>query len=317
MNLNVHFHVLAFDGVFDLDGTEGTRFLALPPPEDAEIMRVLQGFARRLARVLKQCGLSQEIDGEDEDRLALDQPLLAELSAASVRQRVATGPRAGQRVRRLGDRIEAEYLEHAPHPGCASAGGISVHAAVAIPGRDRERLERLIRYAARPAVATERLSRRSDGRLVYHLRRRWRDGTTDVLFEPIELVERLAVLVPPPRFHLVRFYGILAPAASRRDEVVPAPPDSGRREEGTSRIPESGGQADRTRRTGRTPWAELLKRVFAVDALRCSRCGSPTRILAAIQSPAAIRAILECLGLPSRPPPIAPAKGTGVLPTDA
>ena len=143
LNVNVGFHVLAFDGVFDLDGTEGTRFLALPPPEDAEIVRVLRGFARRLARVLKQCGLSQEIDGEDVDRLALDQPLLAELSAASVRGRVATGPRAGQRVRRLGDRIEVEYLEDAPPPGCASAGGISVHAAVAVPGRDRERLEEL------------------------------------------------------------------------------------------------------------------------------------------------------------------------------
>jgi len=59
-------------------------------------------------------------------------------------------------------------------------------------------------------------------------------------------------------------------------------------------------------RLRRIPWAHLLARVFAIDALRCPRCGQPMRILAAIQSPDAIRAILECLDLPPRPPPIAP-----------
>jgi hypothetical protein len=45
------------------------------------------------------------------------------------------------------------------------------------------RFERLIRYAARPAVATERLSALSDGRLLYRLKRQWRDGTSAVIFE--------------------------------------------------------------------------------------------------------------------------------------
>ena len=48
--------------------------------------------------------------------------------------------------------------------------------------------------AARPPVATERLSRLPDGRLLYRLKRRWRDGTTHVVFEPVELVEKLAAL---------------------------------------------------------------------------------------------------------------------------
>jgi len=52
--------------------------------------------------------------------------------------------------------------------------------------------------------------------------------------------------------------------------------------------------------------AELLKRVFAVDSLKCS-CGKKMRILCAVNPPDAIRKILDCLGLPSRPPPIAPA----------
>ena len=54
-------------------------------------------------------------------------------------------------------------------------------------------------------------------------------------------------------------------------------------------------------------WAELMKRVWGVDVLQCDRCGGRMRILAAIHSPEAIRGILECLGLPSRAPPICPA----------
>ena len=66
--------------------------------------------------------------------------------------------------------------------------------------------ENLCRYVARPAVATERLSRLPDGRLLYRLRHRWRDGTTHVAFEPLEFVAKLAALVPPPMFNLVRYY---------------------------------------------------------------------------------------------------------------
>ena len=69
------------------------------------------------------------------------------------------------------------------------------------------------RYAARPPIATERLSRLPDGRLLYELRHRWRDGTTHLGFEPLEFLEKLAALVPPPRFNLVRYHGVLAPAA--------------------------------------------------------------------------------------------------------
>jgi hypothetical protein len=50
-----------------------------------------------------------------------------------------------------------------------------------------------------------------------------------------------------------------------------------------------------------------MRRVFEVDVLVCPRCTGRMRILAAIHSTAAIRAILECLGLPTRAPPIAQA----------
>ncbi|MHA7834015.1 MAG: hypothetical protein ACX94A_05990 [Algiphilus sp.] len=54
-------------------------------------------------------------------------------------------------------------------------------------------------------------------------------------------------------------------------------------------------------------WAALLQRVFEIDALRCPACGSTLRLVAAIESPAIAQRILECLGLPARAPPPAPA----------
>jgi hypothetical protein len=104
--------------------------------------------------------------------LADQEALLAALYGASVAGRIATGRRAGQRVVRVGDCIDPEDLPALEGERCASAGGVSLHAKVAVPARDRRRLERLCRYVARPPVATERLSRLEDGRLLYRLKHR-------------------------------------------------------------------------------------------------------------------------------------------------
>ncbi len=71
------------------------------------------------------------------------------------------------------------------------------------------------------SLATERSSRLSDDRLLYRLKRRWRNGTTHVIYEPLELMERLAALVPPPRFNMTRYYGVLAPTSTIRPQVIP------------------------------------------------------------------------------------------------
>jgi hypothetical protein len=52
----------------------------------------------------------------------------------------------------------------------------------------------------------------------------WRDGTTHVVMSDGELVEKLAALVPAPRFHLVRYLGSLASAAKQRASIVRLPP---------------------------------------------------------------------------------------------
>ncbi|MDH3438798.1 MAG: transposase [Betaproteobacteria bacterium] len=224
LNLNVHFHTLTLEAVYERADKSGLICRTdLAPLEEQDVQHVAQRIARRLARVLKRRGLGHDADPSTADPLLADQPLLASLCAASVQGRVATGDRAGQPVQRLGDRVDADDLPPATDPLCAQVAGVNVHAAVCVPARDRARLERLCRYTARPPLATERLSLLPDGRLSYQLKRRWRDGTTHMLFEPLELIARLAPLVPPPRFHRLRYHGVLAPAAGWRSQVVPAP----------------------------------------------------------------------------------------------
>jgi hypothetical protein len=142
---------------------------------------------------------------------------------------------------------------------------------------------------ARPPLAIKRLSRLSDGRLLYGLRHPWRDGTTHVAFLPLELIEKLAALVPPPRVNLVRYHDVHAPAARHRANVVSRGRPS----------TESKPLENKTENPGLRPrnysWAELLHRVFAIDVLACPECGGRMRMLSAVHSPAAIQAILESL----------------------
>jgi len=215
LNLNVHFHSLVLDGVYLREADGSAQFRTLAPPTDAEVERVAASIALRLIRLLELRGLLAG-NPDETDPLARDGSTLGELYAASIRHRTATGPRAGRRVARVGDRIAADDLEPPRSKRCAMVNGVSLHANVAVPARDRKRLERLCRYVARPPVSTARLAAQPDGRLRYQLKRRWRDGTTHVVFEPGELLERLVALIPPPRAHQVRYHGVLAPAAAGR-----------------------------------------------------------------------------------------------------
>jgi len=146
--------------------------------------------------------------------------------------------------------------------------------------RARERLERLCRYVARPPVATERLSFLPDGRVLYALRHRWRDGTTHVAFEPLDFVAKLAAQVPPPRCNTVRYHGVLAAAARLRSWIVPEGQDPAETVPRHAGCPGSGPASPvlpheaavvpggRSRPRPRNySWAELMRRVWAVDVL--------------------------------------------------
>jgi Putative transposase len=69
--------------------------------------------------------------------------------------------------------------------GVAKVAGFSLHAGVMAEAYQRDKLERLCRYIARPAVSEKRLSLLDDGRIRYELKTPYRDGTTHVIFEPL------------------------------------------------------------------------------------------------------------------------------------
>ncbi|MFT5453333.1 MAG: hypothetical protein ACI9N9_002839, partial [Enterobacterales bacterium] len=83
--------------------------------------------------------------------------------------------------------------------------GFSLHAGVAAQASEPDKLERLCRYISRPAVSEKRLSLTSAGNIRYQLKTAYSDGTTHVIFEPLDFIAKLASLVPQPRVNLKRF----------------------------------------------------------------------------------------------------------------
>ncbi len=219
INLNLHFHMLVLEGVF-VDQQEKARFTPVPLPSDEEVRQLVKTLSTRILRSLIRKGY---LEGESlaHDPLAEANPLLASCLAASIRYRIALGPRAGQRVRKLGTLRECFY-EEAELTGspCAALGGFSLHVDTACESWEREKLERLCRYVARPATAMDRLSKRPNGLLAYQLKKAYQDGAKYLLFSPEGFLEKLAALVPIPRVHLTRFHGCLAPNAKIRGKVV-------------------------------------------------------------------------------------------------
>jgi hypothetical protein len=161
----------------------------------------------------------------------------------------------------------------------------------------RAQLERLIRYTARGAVSLERLTQDANGDLLYTFTHPWSDGTTGMRLSPVELLEKLAALVPLPRVHLVRYDGCLAPHSHLRGAIIPTPRQQGVDEEETAMG------------SPRWSWARLLQRVLALDMARCPWCQrGALRPIAAITRGEVIRKSLQHLQLSADPPPIAPAR---------
>jgi hypothetical protein len=98
-----------------------------------------------------------------------------------------------------------------------------VHCAVRVAADDDAGRERLVRYCARPPFALDRIDVLKDGRVTY-LMKVPRRGRTHRVMTPVEFMARLAILVPPPYFPLVRHHGVLAARSSWRALVTPKPP---------------------------------------------------------------------------------------------
>jgi len=115
--------------------------------------------------------------------------------------------------------------------------GFSLHAGVATKANERAKLERLCRYITRPAVSTQRLSLTPNGQVRYELKTPWRNGTTHVIFEPLDFISRLVALIPKPRVNLTRFHGMFAPNSKYRALVTPAKRGRGKKVKAPSEAP--------------------------------------------------------------------------------
>ena len=144
-----------------------------------------------------------------------------------------------------------------------------------------------------PAISEKRLSIALQGRVRYQLKTPWRNGTTHVEWDPVDFIAKLAALVPPPRAHLTRFHGVFAPNAALRAQLTPS--GRGRRHDAAVE-PADASANDEPRspeqKRRAMSWAQRLKRVFSIDVTTCAHCGGAVRIVASIEEPTAIRAIL-------------------------
>src|SRR6266446_3261005 len=213
LNANLHFHTLVLDGVFTEEPGGALAFHPAPAPSDAEVAATVATIRHRVQQLLVRRGLeaADEATGPA-DRLADESPVLAGIVGASVQGRVALGQRAGARVRRLGDaRDTATVTSRGPRQ--THLDGFDLHANVWVSAHDRAGVERLCRYVLRPPFAQERLRLRSDGRVALELKTAWRDGTRELVFEPLEFLERLAAMTPRPEPNLLICHGVLAPRA--------------------------------------------------------------------------------------------------------
>jgi len=298
LNLNPHLHALFLDGGYVRRAPTGPlHFVRLRTLTDTDVAEVLAELATDLNKLLIRRGLSDlaERSSPDDGALALQQ-----LALGSVAGQSPLGPSPSRHG------LTADPAT-APLPGarlCASLAGATLHAATTATRRGD--LEVLCRYVLRPPLGIDRVRWRDDGPVELSLPRPWSDGTTSLRFEPLAFIGRLVPLIPPPRRHQVRYHGVLAPNASWRKEIT-SQAAGGVRRSAPCRPRRTSGQPP-TLRPRRLAWAELLKRTFAVDVLRCARCGSRRELLAVVMKADAVAAILTHLGLDTddagpRPPP--------------
>ena len=132
--------------------------------------------------------------------------------------RIAVGPQQGRKVFTL---QTLPAYEEPCDAGVGKVAGLSLHAGVVARADQRQKLERLCRCISRPTIAEQRLSLTPNGRVRYQLQTPYRDGTTYVIFEPLDFIARLAALVPKTRFTLNCLHARFAPSDKQRTQVMP------------------------------------------------------------------------------------------------
>ena len=291
LNLNIHFHILFLDGVYGSDGLS-LRFRQVKAPSGIELTQLVHTIATRVGRYLERQDLlvrdngqpyltSEALDGDDETPMH-------QLLGSSITYRIAVGSQQGRKVMTL--QILPDDGDEPLTTRAGNVAGFSLHAGVAAHAHERDKLERLCRYITRPAIATKRLSMTRNGQVRYQLKTPWRNGTTHVVFEPLDFISRLVSLVPKPRVNLIRFHGVFAPNSKYRERVTPARRGKRKKCHSVDDVEQTPAEKQAS-----MTWAKRLKRVFNIEVETCDKCGGDVRIIASIEDPVVIQKILAHL----------------------
>ena len=286
LNLNIHYHMLFLDGVY-VNHHDKVRFVRTKAPTISELTVLVHRISQRVGAFLERRGLL--VRDMETSYLMFDEPseedeLLQNVLGHSITYRVATGPQQGQKVLTL-QTIAPQPVEEESSDRVAKVSGFSLHAGVMAESHERKKLEHLCRYITRPPIAEQRLSLTSTGNVRYALKTPFRDGTTHVIFNPLDFIGKLVALIPRPRVNLTRYHGVFAPNCAWRAGVSPSRRGKRQPDIKEPKLP--------THQT--MTWSRRLKRVFSIDINPCQSCAGHVRIIACIEEPEVIKKILNHL----------------------
>jgi hypothetical protein len=162
-------------------------------PTSDELIHLTHTIAHRVARYLERRGLLERdaghtyltANGVDEN----PESPMNQLLGSSITYRIGVGPQQGRKVFTL--QTLPDESNRLSSSTVGETAGFSLHAGVATKANEHAKLERLCRYITRPAVSTKRLSLTRNGQVRYELKTPWRNGTTHVMFEPLDFISRL------------------------------------------------------------------------------------------------------------------------------
>jgi hypothetical protein len=171
--------------------------------------------------------------------------------------------------------------------------------------------------------------RKEGAALVYRCARQHSEPTSDkrgvkadeIILTPLVLIERIDALVPPPRMHRHRYFGVLAPNSPLRAAVtamvLPALAQAKPAAMGAG-VPSAASQGNAVppmpepappKRSAHYLWAVLIARIYEVFPLICPICAGQMSIIAFITESAEVKKIPEHIGVDSQAPRITPARG--------
>jgi len=232
LNLHPHFHILSIDGVYKKNDT-GWNFRQMSMPNNEELLNLLKSISDKVKKFLIKKEFLYEEEGvlyrENTTEIfksEVEEEVHLSAMDASILNKIAFGENAGKTVKKIksfsgynwGDEGEKEIIGDL----CVGINGYTLRAKTRIKSDEKTKLEKLIAYMSRGALSDERINLTEDGNILVKIKTAWKDGTTHVKFTPLEFLEKLVALIPPPWFNLTRYFGILSPHSKYRKEIVPA-----------------------------------------------------------------------------------------------